>query len=200
MTAIQQDRWDQLLRRVADLKGPGSKVNDALTELFPVFDVENMPMELLRLGRVRTCMGGGAFSAVVAESPTAQLFNPVDSGILITVSSVWISFQIAVVIRWGVTNAEIGTPISTELFRDTRDLVPTRPGAAVNTRSAVATASGTMQTLKSAQDDFILQDPNGVAVLAPGTGFEIGAAQTNVAGNFGFYWRERVAEPSELNL
>jgi len=144
--------------------------------------------------------GGGAFSAVVAESPTAQLFNPVGSGYLIIPTSVWISFQIAVVIRWGVGLVAMPVVPATQVFRDTRDLVPNLPTGQIRTRSAVATASGTNQTLKSAQNDFVLQDPNGIAVLAPGTGLEIGAAQTNVAGNFGFAWRERIAEPSELNL
>jgi len=200
VSAIQQNRWDQLLRRSADLKGAGSKVNDALTELFPMFDLENLPMELLRLGGIRSGMGGGAFSAVVGESPTAQLFNPVGSGYLITCTSVWISFQIAVVIRWGIGLVAMPTVPATEVFRDSRDGLPNRPTGQIRTRSAVAQAAATNQTLKSAQDDFVLQDPNGIAVLAPGTGLEIGASQQNVAGNFGFAWRERIAEPSELNL
>ena len=39
MSQLQQSRYDQLLRRVGDLKGPGSKVNDVLHELFPMFDL-----------------------------------------------------------------------------------------------------------------------------------------------------------------
>jgi len=49
VTELQQNRYDQLLRRVGDLKGPGSKVNDVLQELFPTIDVENVPGELLFL-------------------------------------------------------------------------------------------------------------------------------------------------------
>ncbi len=44
---LQQNRYDQLIRRVGGIIGPGSKVVEALGELFPVIDVENVPGELL---------------------------------------------------------------------------------------------------------------------------------------------------------
>lgn len=200
MSSINQNRYDQLVRRVMDLQGPGSKVNDVLTELFPMFDVENMPIELLRLSDTRVCMGGGLFVAVAAASPTAQLFNPVDSGKLVTITTVNLGFALATQIRWGVTVAVRGAALGTELFRDTRDLVPDLPTADVRAEVVAALASGTNQTRSGANSNFTLQDPDGVAVLAPGSGFEIGAAVQNNGGNFGFTWRERVAEPSELNL
>ena len=85
MTQLQQNRYDQLLRRVADLKGPGSKVNDVLTELFPMIDVENPPAELLVLMGSRIAIG-----SINQPAPGALLFeqhmlsNPVGSGAIIT--------------------------------------------------------------------------------------------------------------------
>ena len=75
MTEIQQGRYDALVRRVADLKGPGSKVNDMLEELFPVFDVEKLPSELYRLANIDLCFGGAGIAGVAAQSAALTLGN-----------------------------------------------------------------------------------------------------------------------------
>lgn len=200
MTEIQQSRYDQLLRRVCDLKGPGSKVNDALTELFPMIDVERVPGELLILSGTRICMGGGFLAGVAAQAITAQLFNPADSGKLITVTRVYASWLGTTTVRWGTTLTTLATPIGTERFRDTRLIVPTAPSGEIHQLSRVALATGINQSRNPNNENFILDDQNGVAVLAPGTGFEIGNGVLDLDMHYGFNWRERVAEPSELNL
>jgi len=200
LTEIQQSRYDQLLRRVCDLKGPGSKVNDALTELFPMIDVENVPGELLMLAGTRICMGGGTLAGVAAQAITAQLFNPVDSGKLITVTRVYAAWLGSTTVRWGTTVVSLATPIGTERFRDTRLIVPAAPSGEIHQLSRVPLATGINQARLANNDTFELNDPNGVAVLAPGTGFEIGNATLDLDIHYGFNWRERVAEPSELNL
>jgi len=198
MTEIQQHRYDALVRRVGDLKGAGAKVSEILTELFPTIDVENVPGELLRLMSTFMGHGGGTITAAVAENATAQLFNPAGSGKLVTLTGVHFATDADGGVRWGVSNQVRGTAISTQIFRDTRDLAPHLPIAVVRQESAVALASGTNQTRTLTDDDLFLTDANGVAVLAPGTGFEIGTARTNTTINYSFYWRERLAEPSEL--
>jgi len=198
MTEIQQHRYDALVRRVGDLKGAGAKVSEILTELFPTIDVENVPGELLRLMSTFMGHGGGTITAAVAESATAQIFNPVGSGKLVTLSGVHFATDADGAVRWGVTNSARGTAISTQIFRDTRDLAPHLPIAIIRQESAVALASGTNQTRTLTDDDLFLTDANGVAILAPGTGFEIGTSRTNTTINYSFYWRERLAEPSEL--
>lgn len=202
MTEIQQNRWDQLLRRVGGLLGPGAKVKDALTELFPMFDVENMPGELLRLGGVRLCLGGGQLAGVVAQSATAVLENPPDSGILATLERVDVGTATASPVRWGVQNGfrATATALGTEDFRDVREFAPDQPVLNVRQVVELALANGTCQSHLRTNDHLILDPPNGVCVLPPGTSFEIGLAAQDVQLFYSFSWRERVAEQSELNL
>jgi len=199
---IQQNRYDQLIRRVGGLIGPGSKVSEVLSELFPMFDVENMPGELLRLAGTRICMGGGGLAALAATSPTAVLENPANSGILATIEQVNVGSSSNTSIRWGVLNGFRGTAVAigTEIFRDSREFTPDQPVCNVRQIAEVPLASGINQTRHSAQTNFTLAPPNGVCVLAPGGSFEIGMATQNLDFFYGFTWRERVAEQSELTL
>jgi len=200
VTLIQQNRYDQLLRRVGDLKGPGSKVNDVLSELFPMFDVENLPAELLLLAGIRTCMGGGTVAGVAAQSGKAQLFNPAGSGYLVTLTDIYVSNAAASTIRWGRSNATFGAAIGTETFTDTRTAVTSSPVADVRQLSEAAGATATNQTRLGANINLHISNNNAIVTLAPGFGFEIGQGVTNASFFFGFNWRERVAEPSELSF
>jgi len=191
-----------LIRRVGGLIGPGSKVSEVISELFPVFDVENMPGELLRLAGTRLCIGGGSLSGVAAQAGTAVLENPANSGMLLTLERVDFGAGGAIIIRWGVQNGFRGTSVAigTEDFRDVREFAPDQPTANVRQISEVALPNGTNQTRLNTNDSFVLDPPNGVCVLPPGTSFEIGSGTNNVGIFYGFSWRERVAEQSELNL
>ena len=201
MTEIQQNRWDQLVRRAANIVGGGSQVNDTLNELFPVFDVENLPPELFLLGGIRLCMGGGSLSGVVAQSPKAQLFNPVGSGVIVTLTDVNLSTDADSTIRWGPSfTVAFGAAIGTQTYSDLRQLPPALPVAQVRQLNEAAFAAGTNQSRILATSNFHLGPENGLMVLPPGTGFEIGGVTTNLAFVYGFYWRERLAEPAELNL
>ncbi len=199
---IQQNRYDMLVRRVGGLIGPGSKVNEVISELFPMFDVENMPAELLRLAGTRICLGGGTLAATAAVAGTAVLENPADSGILATMERVDFAASGVVDVRWGVQNGFRATAVAigTEDFRDVREFAPDQPVCNVRQINEVPFANGTNQTRVLANVNWTLQPPNSVCVLPPGTSFEIGSGSNNVAIFYGFLWRERVAEQSELNL
>lgn len=199
-TEIQQNRYDALLRRVGGLIGPGSKVSEVLAELFPMIDVENVPGELLILAGTRICMGGGSQSAVALEAPRWQLFNPADSGMLITLTRITISANTTTNHRWGRSNVSLAAPIATEVFTDTRNPVANLPVGQVHQETNTALASGTNQAQSLANRATIIDNQNGICVLSPGFGFEVGTAGLNLAAACGFNWRERVAEPSELNL
>lgn len=196
---LQQNRYDQLIRRVGGIVGPGSKVSEALTELFPVIDVERVPGELLLLGGTRLAFGGGTIVGAAGQRPKAQLFNPVGSGQLITVTSVIASTQVADTLRWGVQPIQLSTGIGTETFRDTR-LGLARPTGAIFQESAVALASGTNQARLIVNDPIHLDDENAIAILAPGNGFEIGLSLVANSLFYTFSWRERTAERSELSF
>lgn len=203
MTQIQQGRYDALLRRVADLKGPGSKVNDVLEELFPTFDVEDLLPELFILAQTDLCFGGGRTDGIIAQAGRAQLFNPEGSGKILTITQVGFSVGALGITRWGRRDVQLTTSLQTQLFRDTRKAatgVLNLPTGEIRTQTSVALANATGQTFVPSATPFILQDENGVAVLGPNTGFEIGTDQTNQQESFYFYWRERVAEPSEVNF
>ena len=200
MSAINQNRYDQLLRRVANLQGPGSKVNDVLTELFPMFDVENMPGELLLLAGTRIAHGGGTIVSGAATAPTVQLFNPAESGHLVTITGVRVAFTATSTVRWGVQPIARGVVAATQIFRDSRRPLTASPVTQVRQEAVAALAAGTNQTRILANTPFLLEDENGVAVLAPGGGFEIGSGAGVNTIFYSFYWRERATEPSELKL
>jgi len=203
MTEIQQNRWDRLIRRAAGIVGGGSQVNDTLNELFPTFDVENMPAEMLALSGTRAAFGGGLLAAAAAEGPTIQIFNPAGSAMLMTVTRGILSHDVAdTTVRWGITGSPITTRIDTQVFRDTRfgfDATAL-PAGQIRTRSAAALANAAGQIRTLANEPLELWDENGLAVLVPGTGFEMGVSAAQSTIRVTFYWRERVAEPSELNL
>jgi len=203
VSTIQQGRYDALLRRVADLKGPGSKVNDVLEELFPMFDVENIPGELYILGLIDLCFGGGFVSSSASKSGRGQLFNPAGSGKILTITEAGISNSNTSIIRWGRRDQELTSHLQTQLYRDTRKAatgVLALPVGQIRSDDTLALANATGQVAITGQTPWVLKDPNGVAVLGPGTGFEIGTAAQQTSISFYFNWRERVAEPSELNF
>jgi len=197
---VQQTRWDRIIRRVSGSIGPGSRVSETISELFPMIDVEQVPGELLLLGGTGIAHGGGNIFAAAAEFPTAQLFNPAGSGHLATLTGVIVSAGAATIVIWGTSIVARGAVISTQLFRDMRRLPPSLPVCRVSQDSAVAQASATNQARMPAAAPFKLSDPNGIAVLSPGTGFDIGFTTANIQIHYSFYWRERPAEQSELSL
>jgi len=200
MTEIQQGRYDALVRRVADLKGPGSKVNDMLEELFPVFDVEKLPAELYRLANIDLCWGGGFVAGIAAQAGRGQILNPAGSGKVITVTRAGITHPATAVNRWGRRDVALTSNLSTQIFRDTRHPLGNLPTGQIRAQSSVALANATGQAQSLTSRPFAIEDTNGLMVLTEGTGFEIGIDSLAVDISFYFYWRERVAEPSEINF
>ena len=197
---VQQTRWDRIIRRVSGSIGPGSRVSETLSELFPTLDVERVPGELLFLGGTKLSHGGGTITAIAGQAATASLFNPLDSNHLVTVTGIYFSNLLGGIVRWGPVVIQRGSVIATQTFRDTRALLPAQPVAQVSQLSAVALAPGTNQVRLLANTPLKIEDPNGVTVLAPGTGIEIGSDVLTNTIVYTFYWRERPAEESELSL
>jgi len=197
---INQNRWDQLVRRVAGLIGPGSKVNNTIGDLFPMLDVENLPGELYLLAGTRLGMGGAVQIGSAGESARVQLFNPVGSGMIVTLTSVFVSLQAtATSLRW-VLRDTAETTNTFAVVRDTRLGIGTFTTATVRAASEAVVLAGDGEIRLLGNTPFLITDPNGIAVLAPGTGltyFLPTAAQTLRAN---FFWRERTAEESELQF
>jgi len=201
MSQIQQGRYDGLLRRVADLKGPGSFVNDALSELFPTLDVENVPGELLILGQTDICMGSADLTAAVAERASIQLFNPAGSGKIVVCTRVLLSASANQLI-FGSTFPIGGRGAATgnQMFRDTRRGILEQPTASIHSRSIPGVILQNFTVRVTSARVIEVTDPNGIFVLAPDLGMEFQGQLTNSNIAVTYFWRERVAEPSELKF
>jgi len=164
-----------------------------------MFDVENMPMELMFLNRNVAAMGSTLLAGVAAQIPKIQLFNPVDSGTLVTVTSVWISVETQSFVEMDLTDVALATSVATKV-RDTRAGFQALALAELRSISSAGGIPTSWGTELIANTPLHVFDPNGVCVLAPGTGLNVDTAETNRALRVSFFWRERVAEPAELNL
>ncbi len=201
MSEIQQNRWDQLLRRAGGLIGPGSKVNDALTELFPTIEVERVTAENLKPAGWATAWGSSSLTAAAGEFPGAQLLNPAGSGNLIVCE------QVVVMPIGGTQNfrLELGTAVFTSFtnsqrFRDSRNGLLPNPVGQMRAQSLVGAVSTILEIRVLANTQFKVSDENAVAVLSPGFSLDVGTG--SAAGNMvvSFLWRERPALESELNF
>jgi len=198
VTELQQNRYDQLLRRVGDLKGPGSKVNDVLQELFPTIDVENVPGELLFLLGTRVGWGGVSKSPTAGKKAAIQLFNPAGSGQLVTISTALVSVGSTSDFTWGTTTTALATNTGVPRLRDTR--IGTNAVGITELRTSPDAASLSVGLTRAlASTPVFFTDINGFCILAPGTGLSfIGAVDASL--RITFFYRERIAEPSELTF
>jgi len=200
VSSIQQNRYDQLLRRVADLKGGGSKVSDVITELFPMIDVENVPDELLALSGTRLCAEGTLAGGGVGLISKVQLFNPVDSGTLVTVEAIFVSAGTTDQFNMTTTSTAFATQPDIGIYRDTRFGTARHPTAKLQVLIDAATVTAVILWRALPNTNFNISSRKGVAVLSPGTGLLIGPTATNLGLRCTFFWRERIALPSELNF
>ncbi len=197
---LQQNRYDQLIRRVGGIIGPGSKVSEALGELFPVIDIERVPGELLALGGTFLCVGSLEAPSGVAEFATVQLFNPVGSGKLITISSVLAAPGLQSGFRWALVTVALPTTVAGQRFRDGRFVGTERPAGQIRSDVTAAATTRDGQSFNPSNDPMFLNDVNGVAILPPGIGFNIQQTSANVNMRVTFFWRERVALEAELQF
>lgn len=200
-TRLQQARYDGLLRRVGDLKGPGSKVSEVLGDVFPVLDLENVPAELYALNGWALGFGSILFPASMGNIHIAQLFNPAGSGHLIVVTSITMSSNAGQDVEYDVDSGPLADLTSSSIPRDTRRGVRSPLVAQVRQVTQVAGLSPQGQIFVRANENFVaMKDLDGVFILGPGTGVNFATTQTNNEFLIDFHWRERLAEPSELNF
>lgn len=199
---IQQTRYDRLMRRVAGIIGPGSKVKEVLPTLFPTLDVElGQYAELMLLQGTRLGLGAVDLLPIVGEVNHSQLFNPVGSGLLVVPTHVVFYSSARQFFRWNFAVAALTTDVGNTGLRDTRELggpvaqirsVQQAGGAPLTWEMIVATdVAGVTQTL---------ENQSGLAVLAPGTGMTFTSTLANTQTTVAFLWRERIAEESELSV
>jgi len=202
MAELQQNRYDRLIRRVGGIIGVGSMVSDALSELFPMIDVENVPSELLALEGTHVAGCSVESGGTAALNNQHQVFNPAGSGHLLTVTHALVASTTTQVLFFGLATATLATNIANPRFRDGRvsDITPVGQNN-VDTLLAATPNTYRVQVNGGAGiASFMLDDPNDLAVLPPGFGFQVTTSTVNTGLTTTFFWRERPAEPSELIL
>jgi len=199
MGDINQGRYDRLLRRTAAQVGPGSKVSNALEDLFPVIEVEDAPMELLRASGWIFGMGQIQRTAAAATENAQQLFNPPGSGRLMVLTSLQMMCTVLTTLTYGPTFVALADASVAGAERDTRaGRIEATVGLMQREDDGTASLFGVSRKL--ANTPFEMSDQNGIAVLAPGSGFVVHAATAALTVFTSWQWRERVAEPEELDF
>lgn len=196
---LQTARYDGLVRRAGGLLGGGSKVTESLSEMFPTFDLENLPAELLLLAGWRTAFTSQNVAATIGETSRIGLFNPAGSGLIVVLTDVFLDAAQVTNVAYDLTSVALTGGDNSGKPRDGRDGVIVNTGAKISNQSTgntgqfgriiLAASSTTHHTAK-----------NGLAVLGPGTGWEYGTTADNNNLNATFFWRERAALSSELNF
>jgi len=200
MSELQTTRYDRLIRRVGGIIGPGSKVGEAISELFPMIDVERVPGELLALQGTILGIGSESLTAGVGDFSAIQLFNPVDSGNIVTVSQVILNSGTNHTVFFGIVNTSLSTNNNPQRPRDSRIDI-TIPLVAQVRREALGAAITAIGRIVLVPDDnAFVKDENSVAMLLPGFGLQFTSNTSNLNLIATFFWRERPAQPSELSL
>lgn len=193
---LQTARYDQLVRRVGGLYGGGSKVVEALPELFPVLELENTTAELLALSGWRLAWQSTERPAQVGQTSVSQLRNPTGSGMLVAVTQLIFRSSPATVIQIETSTTLFGTPVS-GLYRDTRFGTPRNTAAQVASADNIAVGGG-LRIRLGADSKNEIRDDNGIVVLTPGSNLDIGTTDPSILMTVNYLWRERIALESEL--
>lgn len=198
---VQQTRWDRLIRRVSGSIGPGSRVSETISELFPVIDVERVPGELLLLSGTALCHGSGAVTGAVGEIPNLILFNPPDSEHLITITQIAVEADVAGRIRCSLSLSTSGAALDTQRFREGRLVTATtRPVGQVRSLSNPSQIEQQVNFDILANVSTFFSDENGLAILSPDTKYSVATVTIASTIRVTFWWRERPAQVSELQF
>jgi len=200
MTEIQQNRWDQLVRRSGNVVGGGSQVGDTLNELFPIIDVETIQQELAFLSGWQSFTAGVTGVALAGNNHLQQLFNPVGSGKLIVLERLDIRSDSLQFCRFLTTDTALTNFVSNPFTRDTRTPIGTRPVGEIRNLQQPGTVSLSGIILVQIDVNEVIEEKKGICTLRPGTGFTFASTTQNSSITTCWWWRERNAEPAELNF
>ena len=195
---VQQTRWDRIIRRTSGSIGPGSRVSETISELFPMVDVERVPGELLILGGTRLVWQSTERPAAAGMFTASQLQNPADSGSIITCSRIDVVVDTPSVVSSEITETFIGTPVP-GLFRDGRLGIARESTGKVSSADDETTGGG-LRVHLLATDLTTFRDDNALITLGPGQALQVGTGTFNVRLTVNYWWREREALPSELQF
>ena len=104
------------------------------------------------------------------------------------------------IIRYGLSTTPLTNFTANLAMRDTRPGILNVPVAQVRDVQQAGGIAAFGQLEVQANKNISLIEKKGLFVLAPGTGVTFATTVVNQASFFSFWWRERTAEPSELNF
>lgn len=173
-------------------------VADALGELFPTIEVENVPIELLALMSTHVGWCSSALGPVVGEHNHHQLFNQPGSNTLLVVTQVGLRSDVGQFMRFSLAIGELPTLAGNERRRDTRAGVNAILVGQNRTDNSIVSGGLDFRVRMQGNVQQFITDPNGIAVVFPGTGLTISTADNNNTSMVDFMWRERAFQESEL--
>lgn len=187
-------RYDNLIRRVGNMQGPGSKLNELVPSGMPTFPLEGGPHELLRLARTNTYFAGVTVVNGVGLSAFVFLQNPANSGLIVTIRQFMIRMTSSShEVSFGVRD---GNTAGTQVFTSNQVLdsrCPARSGAQLRTATGAGIGSSLLWRFSTATA-FVDWD----ATLLPDSEAYLELTTDSVTFHAGYVYRERIAEQSEL--
>lgn len=208
MSQLQIQRLATRARRLFTLRGEMAVTPELQDSVVPVVVLEDALPEHLYLGGVRPWQAQHARSAVAGNRSRVQIFNPVDSRVIVVIQGFHVAdFNTANLRPWQgiITDSILANNIATVVFRDTRGgiraLGDLSGGLTVQMRGedSADVKNGTASMRSDNGEAFArFGGPYGPwIVLAPGTGLML-EPQVNAAGIQTSWWGyERDLERSE---
>lgn len=208
-------QWQQLVRRVFGLTGPGGNIPTIAPEITPVVVLQPHSAEFRKLRNENLWSAAIAQTSGAAVVGGGGLVNPVGSGVLVVIERIALSFVSPAGVAQEINvrldsqvNIEADLPAASTEFspRDTR-LIPGAgtpfPAAVPRTGQTAAPsgfflsrwifpAAGTWAHMYPVNQDIILTPGFGVAAFQNA----VGVGSTIIVN---FDWYERFLEPAELN-
>ena len=163
-----------------------------------MIDVENVPSELLLLSGSRLCMGRGTITGDALEFGQSMLRNPGGTGAILRLMLISVFSTTAQTITIGPTQNTYALS-GVEAFSDGRIFGQGTVGK-VLLESLLTIGSNFFHFQVNGADTVFFRPPVAFSIITPGTAFSVSTTNDVTQLDVSYFWVERVAQPSELNL
>jgi len=163
-----------------------------------MIDVENVPSELLLLSGSRMCVGRGTITGDALEFGQSMLRNPGGTGAILRLMLISVHSTTAQTIAIGPTQNTYALS-GVEAFSDGRIFGQGTVGK-VLLESLLTIGSNFFHFQVNGADTVFFRPPVAFSIITPGTAFSVSTTNDVTQLDVSYFWVERVAQPSELNL
>jgi len=192
---LTTNRYDNLIRRVGNMQGPGSKLSELVPAGMPIFPLEGGPHELQAIGGKSTYFAGVGFVPTPGMAAHVQLRNPADSGKLVTISRMDIVSQSQSLLRIIMVVGEAFLDLVSVGFAQRDSRIDSGRSAILETADASIVAGGENYETQLMTPPLVLG-----WTLAPASLIFVEQTVATVRLTVNFAWSERRLEPSELSF